>query len=241
MKPSPTMRRTRLACAVFGVLWLAACDPFEKQRAEQTEKTRIECLDKICEGDRPPKANAGEAVMKLNGQWYFAPRSYAMDFSTLAFYWPSKTPTTGRPDGQGYPERGQDFYKVAIEVFLRSNSIPPEPHGYKLIEMAEAQGWIASRTTLRPGLDAIKMKHVLGPREHYIDHVTYYVATQLKGADGLPPVATCAHDHPDHSGGTGFMWQPGIWAGIRMNQKHCADWPEIYLEITRVLQLIKKA
>lgn len=85
------------------------------------------------------------------------------------------------------------------------------------------------------------MKHVIGPSGYYIDHVTYYVATQLKGMDGLPPIASCSHDHPSNGGGTGFMWQPGIWMGTRMNQKHCADWPEIYQEITRVLALLKKA
>jgi hypothetical protein len=33
---------------------IAGCDPFEKGRKEQAEKTRIECLDKVCEGDSPP-------------------------------------------------------------------------------------------------------------------------------------------------------------------------------------------
>jgi hypothetical protein len=204
------------------------------------EQKRLECLDKFCEGDVEPKRDiANEVALKLNGQWYVGPREY---FSTGknggGFYWPSRHPMF---KGGEYPEGSQDFPVKAIEIFLRSNTIPPEPRGYKLIELAEASGWVASRTTLRPGLDAITMKHVIGPRGQYIDHVTYYVATQLKGVDGLPPVATCAHVHPNDSGGTGFMWQPGIWAGTRMNQKHCADWPEIFQEVTRVLQLLRKA
>ena len=84
------------------------------------------------------------------------------------------------------------------------------------------------------------MKHVVGPTGQYIDHVTYYVALGLRGADGLPPVAICNHDHPDNGGGSGFMWRPGIWAGVRMNQRHCLDWPEIHIEVTRVLQLLKE-
>jgi hypothetical protein len=242
MKSSLAVGRIQLACAVFCVLWLTACDPFEAQHAEQVEKTRIECLDKICPGDVEPKRDyAKDALLKLNGQWYLGPKEYFSGGHGAVFYWPSKTPETGRSDGQSYPERGQDFNEVAIEIFLRSNNIPSEPRGYKLIELAESKGWIADRRTLRRGLDAIKMKHVIGPRGQYIDHVTYYVATQLKGTDGLPPVATCGHVNPSDSGGAGFMWQPGIWAGTRMNQKHCADWPEIFQEITRVLQLLKKA
>ena len=140
-----------------------------------------------------------------------------------------------------FPEQGQGFYDVAIEIFFRSNNIPSGPLGYRFIELAQQNNWIESRKTVRPGLDAITMKHVLGPGSHYFDHVTYYVATELKGLDGLPPVATCSHAAPQNGGGTGFMWRPGIWVGARMNQKHCADWPEIYLEITRVLGLLRKA
>lgn len=229
------------AISLQAALILSGCGPSEKQKAQWAEHQRIECLDKICEGDVLPKIGSDEFLMKLNGRYFSAPRRYTSGMSGLAFYWPSKTPITGRPDGSNYPERGKNFPDVAIEIFLRSNNIPAEPHGYRLIELAQTQGWIADRKTLRPGLDAITMKHMIGPQDQYIDRVTYYVATQLKGLDGLPPVATCNHDHPTHGGGTGFMWQPGIWAGTRMNQKHCADWPEIYLEITRVLEQLRKA
>lgn len=232
---------TLLIAVLASAFLLAGCDRDEKRRQWEAQRAK-ECLDKICEGDIEPKRNmATEVALKLNGQWFIGPKEYFSGGSGAVFYWPSKTPETGRSDGQPYPEQGKPFYDVAIEIFLRSNTIPPEPRGYQLLEIAEAKGWIASRTTLRPGLDAITMKHVIGPRDHYIDHVTYYVATQLKGVDGLPPVATCSHAHPNDSGGTGFMWQPGIWAGTRMNQKHCADWPEVFQETTRVLQLLRKA
>ena len=249
MKAASNQLVSRFLLAGLCSMVLTACDPFEKQRAEQAEKTRIECLDKICTGDKPPPRPPGRVVFKLNGQWFTGPNEYGSpSLGAIAFYWPSKA-ASGDPDAVEkasevvFNSNGSvgNFYDVAIEIFLRTNTIPPEPRGYQLIELAEAKDWIASRTTLRPGLDAITMRHVIGPRGYYIDHVTYYVATQLKGVDGLPPVATCAHAYPDDSGGTGFMWQPGIWAGTRMNQKHCADWPEIFQETTRVLQLLKKA
>lgn len=224
---------------LLGTMLLTACGPNEKQRAELAEQKRIECLDKFCQGDvQPPYDWAKEATLKLNGQWFIGPREYFSDGHSSGFYWPSKTPMFR---GGIYPEKGQDFYAIAIGILFRSNNIAPEPRGYRLIELAEKNDWIDTHKTIRPGLDAITMKHVIGPHSQYIDHVTYYVATQLKGIDGLPPVATCNHDHPRNGGGTGFMWRDGIFAGISMNQKHCADWPEIYQEITRVLQLLKKA
>jgi hypothetical protein len=70
--------------------------------------------------------------------------------------------------------------------------------------------------------------------------MTYYVATDLRTPDDLPPVAACNHDDPRNFGGSGFMWRPGIWDGVSMNPKHCPDWPEIYAEVTRVRSLLRK-
>ncbi len=49
------------------------------------------------------------------------------------------------------------------------------------------------------------MKGVIGPRGGRINHVTYYVATEFMGTDGLPPVSTCETNDPRNSEGTGFM------------------------------------
>lgn len=236
-----SQRMRRLIYVLTAVVALIGCGPNEQRKAELAEEKRIVCLDKICDGDVQPPIERGRQLFKVNGQWFSGPWEYGNpNLAPMAFYWPSKTPLTGRADRQSYPERGKNFYDVAIQISLRSSRIPIEPRGYQLIELAESNRWIEERKTLRPGLEAITMKHVIGPGGHYIDHVTYYVATQLKGPDGLPPVATCSHADSRNGGGTGFMWRPGIWAGAGMNQKHCADWPEIYLEVTRVLQLIKK-
>jgi hypothetical protein len=229
----------RIASAVFCLFATTGCGPSEKQLAARAEATRIDCLDKICTGDvAPPRNELTDDLIKLNGQWYVGPKEYFSSVRSGGFYWPSKHPMF---KGGNYPERGQGVADAVIEIFLRSNNIPSEPLGYKLIKIAEENGWVAERKTLRLGLDAIKMKHVIGPNGYYIDHVTYYIATKLVGVDGLPPVATCAHVLPNDTGGTGFMWQPRVWVGTRMNQRHCADWPEIFQETTRVLQLLKKA
>lgn len=230
-----------IACACLGV---GACGPNAQKRAEIAEQKRVECLDKFCPGDVEPSHDmTTEVALKLNGQWFIGPREYFSNQGVASFEWwehKALRPSLPRPsevqrlaiDGKGY-----DF---SIGVFFRSNHIPPMPHGYRLIELAEKNRWIESRKTIRVGLDAITMKHVIGPNDQYSDHLTYYAATHLRGIDGLPPVASCNHDHPRNSGGTGFMWRDGIYVGVGMNQKHCTDWPEIYQEITHVLALLKK-
>ncbi|SMF96020.1 hypothetical protein SAMN02949497_3399 [Methylomagnum ishizawai] len=204
------------------------------------------CQDHFCEGDILPKYNPIKQVaLKLNGRWLIGPKEYFSGSSNGAsFEWWEHKPLISnarRPDEMQALVKAGKGYDFSIEIFFRSSNIPPEPRGYKLVELAQANDWIASRTQVRPGLEAIQMKHVIGPHGYSIDHVTYYVATYLNGIDGLPPVATCDNSRAEGTGGTGFMWQLGIWVGVRMNQKHCADWPEIYLEIIRVLQLLKKA
>jgi len=231
---------------LLSAILLVACEPSEKQRAAAAEEKRIECLDKICTGDIVPKHDyTKDAIIKLNGQWFIGPEEYFSSGSShFGFEWWDHQPISGRKtrspamQAMAVDGKSEDF---SISIFFRSNHIPPEPRGYHLIELAQKNDWIASRNTVRPGLDAITMKHVIGPHEQYIDHVTYYVATNLVGLDGLPPVAACNHEHPKNGGGSGFIWQPDIWAGVQINQKHCADWPEIFQETTRILAFLKKA
>jgi hypothetical protein len=225
---------------------LAACGPSEKQKAVLAEKKRVECLDKLCDGDVPPKYDPlQDTTLKLNGKWFIGPREYfSNELNGASFEWWEHKPLSSSarrpPEAQALALAGRG-YDFSIEVFLRSDNFPLAPHGYRLIEYAETNGLIAERKTLRAGLDAIRMRHVIGPRGFYIDHVTYYVASNLVGTDGLPPVATCDNLRTDGGGGTGFLWAPGVWAGTRMNQKHCVDWPEIYLETVRILQLLRGA
>jgi hypothetical protein len=230
--------------AITTICLITGCGPSEQQKELADNERRAYCPDSFCSGDVPPQPSPSEAVIKLNGEWFVGPREYfSQGIGGASFEWWDHrliSRSIKRPqEMQALAEagRGDEF---SIKIFLRSNNFPPEPTGYKLIELAQSQGWIAQRKTLRPGLDAIDMKHVVGPSGQYIDQVTYYVATKLKGADGLPPVAACDTTHPEGMGGTGFMWRPGIWAGTRMNQKHCTDWPEIYIETVRVLQLLRK-
>ncbi len=130
MNPALTLSVSRLVSAGLCVAAFSGCGPSEGQKVEQAEKTRIECLDKICHGDVAPKIDSTkDALLKLNGHWYVGPKEYFASGSGAAFYWPSKTPFTGKPDGQPWPEQRKPFYDVAIEIFLRSDNIPLEPLG----------------------------------------------------------------------------------------------------------------
>lgn len=228
---------------ILSVLLLGACGPNESNRIELAEKSAVDCLYKVCDGDVEPTKNSGEIVLKLNGLWYAGPQEYFTSFGVKPIYWWNHKPVLfdeAAPLEMKKMAKEGKAYDLMVEIFLRSSNIPPEPRGYKFIELAEREGWVDRREMPRPGLESITMKNVISPTGYSIDHVTYYVATQLKGADGLPPVATCAHKYANGSGGTGFMWQSGIWVGTRMSEKHCIDWPEIYLEVTRILQLLRR-
>lgn len=248
MTPGGCMKMGRYGWLAAILLSLVACERVEQLKAKRVEDRRAECLDKICEGDVLPKYDTMRyAIFKRGGQLFLAPREYGGASGSLAFLWPSKTPARKEGAPNDAPEfipsragQNSNFYDVGIEIHLRSTSFPTEPHGYRLIEVAQAKDWIADRVTLREGLDRVRMKSAPGPEGRRIDYVTYYVATSLKGPDGLPPVGVCNHDDPRNGGGGGFMWRDGVFAGISMNQKHCEDWPEIYTEVVRVLQLIKK-
>lgn len=228
------------------LLLLTACERVEQLKAKRVADKRLECLDKVCEGDVLPKYDTMRyTLFKRGGQLFLAPQEYGGTSGVLQFFWPSKTPANkygGEKDAPEFtpskPGQNSNFYDVGIEIHLRSTSFPSEPRGYRLIEMAQAKDWIANRTTVRKGLDQVRMKPVPGPDGRRIDYVTYYIATEIKGLDGLPPVGVCSHDDSRNGGGGGFMWRDGVFAGISMNQKHCNDWPEIYTEVVRVLQLI---
>ena len=221
--------------------------PEERQSTQHATEVTVRCEDRVCSGENPPKVSADESLMKVNGLYFKVPKVYGGAGNVLGFFWPSETPRNSPNAQQVAPEfvpskAGQtsNFYDVGIEIFLRSTDVPPNPRGYELVELARANNWISSRVVLSPDLEALTMKHVALPTGQFFDHVTYYVATTRKGPDGRPPVATCNHEHPMNGGGAGFMWKPGVWVGLRMNQRHCRDWPQIHRALMNVLQSVEQ-
>lgn len=229
----------RLGAGLFALL-AAGCEQSEQEKAMWAEEKRIDCLDKICEGDKPPKLDRPQedVVMKLNGEYFIAPRAYKKGFAGLAFYWPSKTPLTGRADGQPWPEQREKFYDVAIEIFLRHHDGRRYgPERYEFLRQAEREGRVLSKETPRPGLEVWRIREVNEPLVG-----VWYVATSYVDADPNGAVLWCRDENPAHDRcTTAFFWRTGIAADMRLSGRHGPDWPEIYQETRRILNLLKKA
>jgi hypothetical protein len=221
--------------AVATCLTLMACSPSEQKRAELAEKRRIECLDTFCEGDvEPLRDKVREVALKINGQWYVGPRAYFSGGAGAVFYWPSKTPEIGRPDGQPYPEKGKPFYDVAIEVFLSRPRTPDINSTYQELLTEQARGRVLEKRQVRDGLEAWKTR--FGNVEE-----TWFIATGLRLPTGEPPVVACRGNDPaQHTCTGGFLWTPEVAANVRFRATHGPDWPDIYLEIHRVLQQLRR-
>lgn len=222
-------------------LSLSACWQTEQQKADLAEKKRIDCLDKICPGyDRDvPVSLLGYQTIKLNGQWYFSPKAYTKGFAGIVFYWPSKTPLTGRSDGKPYPEReqGLDYREYAIEIFLGHHSVNNSSQSpYARLQQAEKEGRVISKTTPRPGLEVWRVKD----DDRKLQYVRY-VATDFIDKDPYGAYMSCLDEARDPFCTNGFVWQPGVFADMRFHAKHALDWPEIYEETQRILKLIRKA
>jgi hypothetical protein len=238
------MSNTRIPLITLAAL-LTACEPSPEQKAQWAEARRVECLDKICEGDvLPPHDVKTETVFKIGGQWFVVPRVYGGYGGSLAFLWPSKTPANSPTASQTAPEfvpsgpgQTSNFYDVAVEIFLRSDvRAPSGPSGYQRLQQDEAEGRLISKQIIRPGLELWRIRRESGTTSGLL-----YVATELKGSHGNPPVLGCDDGtHQFDRCTTGFQWQPGISVDIRFHAKHATDWPEIHLEVVRVLHQLRR-
>jgi hypothetical protein len=81
MTTAPCSGRPSVKCirslSLVALSTLTACGPSEQQKAELAEKHRIECFDKLCEGDVVPKHDrATDFAFKVNNQWFIAKKAY---------------------------------------------------------------------------------------------------------------------------------------------------------------------
>lgn len=240
---------SRCAVTALTLLALTACDPFAKEKAEHAEKTRIECLDKICYGDVAPKFDhLNEALLKLNGQWYLGPKEYFSTGNPVSGFewWEHKPISRGMkrpPEMQALAVDGKG-YDFSIEIFLTGRQSWPTPNVEK---PWEARGWEAqfqklqkdgfkiSRQQVRSDLEVVTFVKPDGKPYN----TTFYIATKqknIRGAD-LPGISclsvteTCS---------TGDFWQEDVYTRLRFHIKHAQDWPAIHQEVIRVLNLAKK-
>jgi hypothetical protein len=212
---------------------LSACDPSEKNKTENVEAQRIQCLNKICVGDVVPKTTSENSIAKIDGRYFSVPKAYHQGFTGLTFYWPSKTPLTGLVDKGDFSEKGQPFNDRAIELFIA--------HESSSVELSDliAAAINAGRPFMRKKLSDILDIGTVQVRDHPKEQSTIYIATQTAFPSGKPAVAGCRHTQPDDRCSAYFVWDKGLSITVRFNQRHAKDWPQIYVEIMRVLSLVK--
>jgi hypothetical protein len=245
-----------LAVALLALGLLTACEPSKEKRAQLAEEKRVECLDKICEGDVIPKRDfAKDALLKLNGKWYLGPKEYfSSGINGASFNWwehkpiSSSAPLPAEMQVLNVAGKGDD---VSIVVFLTGRARWPDPTVEKPWERNTSEsyfeeflkkGYRIERQVIRPELEIVRFYDTSGKPYHHV----FYVATQRTRIRGSgPPILGCDPlPSPNLSGRAtctaGEYWQPDVNADFRFSANHAQDWPAIHEEIVRVLNLAQK-
>ncbi len=237
-------------CLTLVVFALLGCKPSAEEQAKTAARLKAEalrqeelCRDSVHCGEKAPaglKVDYNKhALRKWNNHWFLVPRDYEMGLTSMAFRWPLERARNQKPT-----EHDPNVW--TIQLTIRSHDFEvSERRGYRRIEIAEREGRVSDRVTLRPGLDRLQFRDVdrdTGKPSSFV--FTEYVATDRRDPEGEPPVLSCKTDlaNPrEAGGGGGFMWRDGIFVGILIRGGNvCEDWPEIYDEVIRILNLIEK-
>lgn len=246
-RPSLQLRVGSVALLAFA---LFGCKPSAEEEAKKAARLKIEaarqeelCRDSVHCGEKAPAGlkvdYAKHALRKWNNHWFLVPRDYDAHFG-MKFKWPSKTP-------HGRDPTKHDPNDWSIQLQIRSHDFEPaERRGYRRIEIAEREGRVTNRVTLRPGLDRLEFRDVdraTGQVDKYF-LFTEYVATDRRDPEGQPPVLRCRTNLSDPNnagGGGGFMWRDGVFVEILIRRGNiCEDWPELLDEVIRVLNLTER-
>lgn len=229
---------TTIALCV-GAIFVAACEPKAVDERETAFLTNQDCRHKACAGETEPVRDpVKEVAIKLNGQWYVGPKDYYAGRDEAVFYWPSRTPHTGNPDGSRFPEWGRPFDEVAIEIFVSTPRTAAPPSMHQRLQAIKESGTVLEHTILREGLESWKVKRLDRSMEGI-----WFVATALKEPSGDAPVVACnGADFRDFRCSMGMRWgDPEVAVSMRFHGNHATEWPEIFAEAIRVLGLLKKA
>lgn len=237
----------RAAMAICGaacaLLLATGCEQSAQEKAKWAEEKRIDCLNKVCEGDKPPQPNTAEStVLKLNGEWFVGPAEYfSSGINGASFMWWEHRPLSRQMSlpsdllAMAAEGKADEF---SIVIFLRHHDGRPRgPDRYERLRQAEREGRVLSKETPRPGLEVWRVNE---PKRSLPG--AWYVATGFIAADPNGAVLWCEDENPAYDTcTTGFTWRPGIAADMRFRGRHGSDWPEIYHETRRILNLLKKA
>lgn len=236
------MRITPLSPLVLA-LCLGACGQTDRNDSElERRRHEIECRNKFCEGDIEPKVDKLRfEPFKIGGIWLVAPRVYGGFNGSLAFFWPSKAPARGPSPPEFFPSSGgkiSNFYDVAIEVFIRErNRSSIENPLYEQLMDARKEGRVLSVTRISDDLEVWRIRQGTAAMRN----TAFYVADNLKGVDGYPPVLACRDTNPRFDRcSMAFYWMDDFSVDLRLSRENAGSWPSIYQEVIRVLGLVER-
>lgn len=218
---------------------LVGCKPSTEQAARIDEQRREHVLNTIQENEVLPKIDpTKETVLKRGGKYFIAPKEYFRQGNMHGFFWPSKAPKFG--GNEDYPEREAvragkiSTVEIAFYIEARTQKIDVSA----LIEKQLSSGRIKTEK-FRPGLERADIS--LDPDQpNRTDQ--FYIASALRTPNSSgPPAVACFPRENNGTASASFEWKPGFVVTVRMDAVHCKDWPEIYTEIIRVLNLVREA
>jgi hypothetical protein len=226
-------------CAVLLTLFLVGCKPNVEQQARIDEQRREHVSNTIQENEVLPKIDTTtQTVLKRGGKFFIAPKEYFGQGGMHGFYWPSKTPKY--VSHENYPERvaakAGKIDSVVIAFQIESRQIPNDTSAY--LAEAIANKKLIERRSIREGLDRLVLQT---PSTQYPTEVLYEATKLRLNHIDRSPVIGCNDGSSLNAAGTSFPWKGQLYIYVRFNSTHCKDWPEIYTEIIRVLNLVKEA
>jgi hypothetical protein len=220
-------------------LLLVGCKPNAEQQARIDEQRREHMLNTIQETDVLPKIDyKTQTVLKRGGKFFIAPKEYFRQGNMHGFFWPSKSPKFGKDEDHPEREAVKAGKIDAVEVAFYIESQRPSIDVSAIIAQQLLDRRIKTEK-IRTGLERGEV--ALDPtRPNSTD--LFYIATKLRTHnDSGPPAIACYLRENGGTASTTFEWKSGLTVSVRMAATHCKDWPEIYTEIIRVLNLVKEA
>ena len=180
-------------------------------------------------------------LMDLGERKFAGPRRYFGAPSKVAsFIWWHHRPIAADdptdPELRSLLASGQSG-QVKIILWLSLEDKTPEKNHYLEIERAIAEGGIQFDRRIRNGLRVVQLK---GPGKTGLGVPDYYIATDFVGVNGLPPVVACYPAAGNNLASAKFYSKNRIWVVVTMARKNCADWPEIYIESNRIVELLEE-
>jgi len=198
----------------------------------------VRCRDKICKDDKLPEVPLGDAVLKINNEWYRVPEKYKSDSNgnELAFFWPTMKPFSG--PSVRLPEDSRLIQPESFESLITINFYKRKDGNFSSMYEAmlneEKWGYIVGKEKIHQGLERWRASY----KKKFED---WYFITNSKSIhieENNYPTIVCVDGRRYCYGN--FPWKYGIWMSATINKNNAKNWSEIYGEIENISKKIEK-